>query len=666
MLNTLNFKYIAAENFLCIKELEIDLTKTGNIVLIRGENQDTGGNLEERQANNGVGKSTIPEIIVYTLYGQTIKPKLSHKNVIHTKVGNKLRTEVRWNDYRVVRTRKPDSVRVWKSADGIWDKTTELSLGGAPATEKWIVKQIGLSFEAFASIAVFTDDNRSAFLECNTAGKRQIVENLLGLSVYHDYSKVAKDICNELKANIKDATKDFDSSLFTLQAAQNHLRQVQEQDKHWKTGKENEVSMLVKRIAQKQEELRNTNFGASLEKFEQAQAKIAVLNQQIVDTEASHVKHNDTLADGKKKFDIIRDKHFKVNSEIHALNNKIVELNGSIKKSNDYIDSLNRQKDTRCNKCYGMVQEENFRHLVEDEQVQIENFKKSLEESSAAKAKLEPIFKDLDEKYKKLSTALPAIQSKITQLSSQINNFRNEVRELSKINKPEIGTAEQLISNQIEEYEKQLEEKKKELSGPSPLVKILQIAEEDIVLKDADVAKKKQLLKQKEDDLPFYEFWVKAFGDTGIRKFVVDGIIPALNSRIAYWMQFLIDNKISLKFDNQLEETIERNPSDSDQFVYFAMSGGEKRRLNLSVSQAFAYIMMISSGIQLSVSFLDEVSTNVDESGVYGIYNMIMELAKTRQVFVTTHDRTLLEMLSGCDTIYLVKKDGFTTRINKH
>jgi len=141
---------------------------------------------------------------------------------------------------------------------------------------------------------------------------------------------------------------------------------------------------------------------------------------------------------------------------------------------------------------------------------------------------------------------------------------------------------------------------------------------------------------------------------------VIDGIIPALNSRIAYWLQFLIDGRIKLCFNNQLEETIERNPPDGDPFVYYVMSGGERRRLNLSVSQSFAYVMMLNSGVSPSIVFLDEVTTNIDPMGVQGVFNMICELAKEKQVFITTHDHDLLDMLAGYEQINLVKKNGFT------
>ena len=153
-------------------------------------------------------------------------------------------------------------------------------------------------------------------------------------------------------------------------------------------------------------------------------------------------------------------------------------------------------------------------------------------------------------------------------------------------------------------------------------------------------------------------------GDNGIRKFVIDAIIPALNSRIAYWLQFLLDNKLKLVFDNQLEETIERNPPDGNPFVYHLLSNSQRRKLNLAVSQAFAYVMMLNSGTSPSIIFLDEVSTNIDPVGIEGVYSMIYEIAKEKQVFITTHERDLQEKLAGCDTIKLQMKDHFSKIVN--
>ena len=48
--------------------IEIDFTKLGNIVNIKGNNRDQGPG-----ASNGSGKSTLIEVIVYSIFGELIK-----------------------------------------------------------------------------------------------------------------------------------------------------------------------------------------------------------------------------------------------------------------------------------------------------------------------------------------------------------------------------------------------------------------------------------------------------------------------------------------------------------------------------------------------------------------------------------------------------------------
>ena len=123
----------------------------------------------------------------------------------------------------------------------------------------------------------------------------------------------------------------------------------------------------------------------------------------------------------------------------------------------------------------------------------------------------------------------------------------------------------------------------------------------------------------------------------------------------------MIDGLIELNFDNKLEETITRN---GNQAFYHSMSNGEIRRINLAVSQSFAYVMMLNSGCCPSVVFLDEITGGgIDRAGVPFVYNMIFELAKERQVFVTTHNEALMSLLQGCNTLTLKKHEDVTVLV---
>ena len=208
----IEFKRIFAQNFFCFGNdgIEINFKNYNNIVLVNGVNLDSTAKDSEEPASNGSGKSTIPEIIVYGFFGKTIKKpkKLNHKDVINNKTSKKLKIEIEWDKYKLIRTRKPDGLRLFESDKGVWDETTEITLGGMPATQKKIEDILGLSYESFVNIAVFTDNNSVSFLECDAAEKRTIVENLLSLEKFRNYQEASKKILKGLKEKL--ASKDME------------------------------------------------------------------------------------------------------------------------------------------------------------------------------------------------------------------------------------------------------------------------------------------------------------------------------------------------------------------------------------------------------------------------------------------------------------------------
>jgi DNA repair exonuclease SbcCD ATPase subunit len=286
-------------------------------------------------------------------------------------------------------------------------------------------------------------------------------------------------------------------------------------------------------------------------------------------------------------------------------------------------------------------------NAIHQEKLQIKNLDKQM--------------KIKDQSIEQLEGGIQRVRDKLSNVTKTLSNLNERLSIYSRVPRPNVDAAHLVLEKEIEELKNQALKKKSEFEGPTPFAEILEKAEQELSKKEGECKSKKEEINKLQEELPYYDFWVGAFGDTGIRKFIIDGIIPALNSRLAYWLGYLTDGMIKIDFDNELNETIRREPVDGDPFVYHAMSGGERRMLNLAVSQAFAHIMMLSSGARPSFTFLDEVGTNIDTIGKEGIYKMICELAKDKQVFVTTHDNYLMDLLKRHDEIQVEKKDGFAT-----
>jgi DNA repair exonuclease SbcCD ATPase subunit len=658
----LDFKYLAAKNFICFGPdgIEIDLKKYGNVVLIDGKNFDDV-NDDGRPGNNGSGKSSFADIITYTLFGKPVKrpKKLSHKDVIHNKIKKGLRTEVVFDNYRVIRYRKPDKLELFEEIKGEWVKK---ELGGMPATQKEIERIIGLTYETFINVMFFDDSNASSFLESDTPTKRKIVENLLSLERYRSFGKKASELMKDANNKIKFMATEYDHLLMEVATYERRVTDVESQEKSWETKKADELSTLENKLETSVQELKSTDTGESLYEYEEAQNRISKLSLELPDLEKKQTELTGLIDDARGKRNKVSQKHNDEKIKAQDIKSQFDASMRVIKEHEDALKDLtNLEVGSNCKVCYGLVDsksyakvEIHYRGVISEETQKIKKNKVDLMEQKLQIEKAKAGVEKLDKIINKGEEAL-------SDVSQKIKLYRGEIGIKSKLEKPESGIKEKVLEERIVEIRKQITSKTKEIEGPSPYVEIVKSAVKEHNEKEKECNKKKREVGKAKTEIPYYKFWVDAFGDNGIRKFIIDGIVPALNGRVSYWLQFLIDNKISMVFNNQLEETIERNPSNGDPFIYYAMSGGERRRLNLAVSQAFAHIMMLSSGSCPSLVFLDEVTSNIDSNGVEGIHSMIFELAKDRQIFITTHNQNLLDMLSGCEVITFHKKDGFTT-----
>lgn len=660
-MRNLQFKYAKAVNFLCFGEegVEIDFQSLGNIVLIKARNLDVA----DSDSSNGSGKSSLPEIITYGLFGKTIKKptKLHDKDIINLKSGKKLVVEVRWDEYRVVRTRSPDSLHFWHSPDGIWDKSTLITKG--KGTQKEIEAKLGLNYQTFINLLVFSDDPASYFLECDTSKKREIVENLLSLDKYREFSEKAKSLVKNHKEVIKDIDRDYAKMLEDLDASQNRVNRIIQQEDAWRVQKQSELTSILNALKKKRDELDVSDGGNALAEWQESQERIAVLQENIKKNQALKEKCEEFLQAANQKMLSKTEEETPLSKQVVELNNQIATISNKIKTHKKTISDINGKINKECPYCLGQVDETRFKNVLDQSVIELAKEESQLLENQTVLVPLTEKFTQCRQDIDKIKKAILDCQSKLNNTTRLINSDLCVVSDLMKIQKPDASLGAIRLQEQMEDLKKQADNKKLEAEGKSPFVSIKETADKEVTERKQQVLDKATELNNAKKQLPYYEFWVKAFGDTGIRKLVIDGIVPVLNSRIAYWLQYLIDSRIKLVFDNELIEKVDRYPFLDRPYAYHGMSGGQRRRLNLSIQQAFAYVMALNCGTSPSLVFLDEISMNMDIGGIDSLYRMITQLATEKQVFVIDHHPILLEMLAGRDVIQLEMKDEVTTRI---
>ena len=642
----MKIKKIKAKNFLCFGEpgIELDFEKLGNIVLIKGQNLDIGNN-----SDNASGKSSLSsEIICYALYGKVIKG-LAHKEVINKQNKKNCEVQIDFDNYTIIRRRKPDSLEIYEDGKNI-------TLGGMPTTQNLIDNIIRLNYEAFINVACFGEHNNHAFLSCDAATKRSVVENLLNLEKYINYSKAAREERSALESNHTSYLRKYEALMTSQASFAEQLSKVRDKQRQWKANKEQDIFKLTNEVQKYREELLQRDDGTALLYYQECQGKIIKYNEKTTHYENSRQNLLKILSDLQEKVNLkisqrheleMKEKDHKI--VIQELDRKLNEL----RSENNRLKTLD--KEIKCKRCYGIINKINYNDIIVQNNNQISHYEEKKAEitNKSFISDIENVVKDCDILKNKKITA----EEKIELCNSYLQECRLQTQNLMQVKKPEVEIRATVLDEKIKEISKIIEQKKKE---DDPYTEIIQNAENENRKISEQMYETKAKMEEINQALPYYEYWIRGFGDEGIRAFIIDSILPALNARVNYWLQFLIDNKIQVKFDKFFEATIERNPPDGDSFIYAAMSGGEKRRVNLAISQAFAHIMMLSSQQIPSLISLDEVALNVDNQGVHGIYRMICELARDRQVLVTTHDSYLTDLLGNCQELIVQKKNGLS------
>jgi DNA repair exonuclease SbcCD ATPase subunit len=661
----LKFHYAKAQNILCFGEdgIELHFTDHGHIIQIYGENLDLPGT-SANPASNASGKSSIQELLSIGLYGKQVKDpkKLKGNNIVNV-LANKGLVEVQFDAYRVVRTLKrtpsgvTSKVDIWESPDHIWDNDSKVTLG--KGTQKWIEDKIGLNHFAFCSVIILEDSNKHAFLELDTPTKREFVENLLGLDKYRQYFQNAKDFLKDQKKLVAKFSEEYQLLQQQVGECGQRISKMKEMEKSWEVGKKREMKELFDSRKTKEAELENTDIGEQLSRWEQAQAKVEELNASILKYEANKGKITGILTEARVKLDASHSARSDLKEAAQGRRRTLQSFHAELQKHMALASQLEGlEEGTICPTCHGVITSENYGHVLRHSFEGADDCRNKIHLEEIAVSTVNDQIKEKSGSIVNMEASFEQAEAKLSRISTGIVKMQGEVTELTRLPKPEGDAALQVLESQITALRQQLKAKKDEFDGGSPYTEILAQTEVEKTQKEAGATAKGKELEAAEKEIPYIQYWVKAFGDGGIRKYVVDGIIPALNARIGYWMQFLIEGKMELIFDNALKAAITRNGNPVD---YSSTSNGEKRRINLAVSQAFAYVMMLNSGSCPSLVFLDEITGGgIDRSGVVGVYNMIFELAKERQVFVTTHNENLLSMLQGCEKIKLRKQNDIT------
>ena len=150
-------------------------------------------------------------------------------------------------------------------------------------------------------------------------------------------------------------------------------------------------------------------------------------------------------------------------------------------------------------------------------------------------------------------------------------------------------------------------------------------------------------------------FWEKAFSESGIVKYIIRNVLDYFNSKVNFYLSHLSQGKFFIEFDESLKETITHNKQD---IHYISLSGGEKRKISLSVMLGLQELLKISHNQKTNLMFFDEVAENLDQEGLEGLYILLSELKKDKTLFVITHNNYLKSLMDNSKCLTMIKANG--------
>lgn len=163
-----------------------------------------------------------------------------------------------------------------------------------------------------------------------------------------------------------------------------------------------------------------------------------------------------------------------------------------------------------------------------------------------------------------------------------------------------------------------------------------------------------------EKKIEIIKFWEIAYSEQGLIKYIIRNILQYFNEKCNYYLSYLSENQFCISFNDLLEETIVRK---NTPVFYSALSGGEKRKIDIAVLLALQSLLVLSDKDKSNLIFLDEVADGLDEKSIFGLCSLLNELKKEKLIFVITHNPHLKSLLDETKKINLVNENGITRKV---
>jgi DNA repair exonuclease SbcCD ATPase subunit len=236
----INIKNVTVKNFMSVGNVTqaVRFTDAG-LTLVLGNNVDLGGD----GSRNGTGKTTIINALSYGLYG-TALTNIRKDNLIN-KTNNKgmlvtVDFEVDGMEYRVERGRKPNIFKFMVNNHDMLENGTDEGQGEGRLTQQEIEKLLGMSHTMFKHIMAL-NTYTEPFLSMRANDQRDIIEQLLGITMLSEKANVLKDQMKDTRDAIKEEEYRIKGVEEANTAISKSIKDLERRRKVWEDKKASDI-----------------------------------------------------------------------------------------------------------------------------------------------------------------------------------------------------------------------------------------------------------------------------------------------------------------------------------------------------------------------------------------------------------------------------------------
>jgi DNA repair exonuclease SbcCD ATPase subunit len=280
------------------------------LTLVLGENLDQGG--DDSGSRNGTGKTTIVNALSFALFGNALT-NIKKDNLIN-KINNKnmlvtLTFEKDGNKYKIERGRKPTIMKFYVNNQEQSAESSDDSQGDMRETQKDIDELLGMSHDMFKHI-VALNTYTEPFLSLKANEQREIIEQLLGITLLSEKADSLKEQIRLTKENIFQETADIEAAKKSNDKIQISITGLETRQSAWYAQQKTDCEKITKSIT----ELQSVDIDgelaqhAKLKVYDDHAAKIKSLNKEKATLETAVIQADKSVSKYTKELEQLKNK----------------------------------------------------------------------------------------------------------------------------------------------------------------------------------------------------------------------------------------------------------------------------------------------------------------------------------------------------------------------